>query len=66
LFDRRPGGLPASAFAERSDWPSTESFYSPGQVVYFNERFVDYQGRGTSPDYSYRRFDSFRYGVGYR
>ena len=67
LFDRKPGRWHASDFAVRSDWPSTNAFYSPGQVIYFTERFVDHQGRwfGES-DYTYRRFDSYRAGVGYR
>ena len=67
LFDRKPGRWHASDFAVRSDWPSTNSFYSPGQVIYFRERFVDHQGRGFGgSDYTYRRFDTYRAGVGYR
>jgi hypothetical protein len=67
LFDPEPGCYRASDFAFRSEWPSTDSFYSPGQVIYFRERFVDVQGRqfGES-DYTYRRFDTYRVGVGYR
>ena len=67
LFDRQPGRYRASDFVSRSDWPSTHSFYSPGQVIYFTERFVNFQGRqlGES-DHTYRRFDTYRAGVGYR
>lgn len=67
LFDRRPGPYHASQFTWRSDWPSTDAFYSPGQVIYFSERFVDFQGRGFyGSDYTYRRFDTYRAGVGFR
>ena len=67
LFDRKPGRYHASEFAVRSDWPSTDSFYSPGQVIFFTERFVDFQGRGLDEsDYTYRRFDTRRSGIGYR
>ena len=67
LFDRKPGRYHASDFAVRGDWPSTDSFYSPGQVIYFTERFVDFQGPtfGES-DHTYRRFDTYRAGIGYR
>jgi hypothetical protein len=66
LFDRHPGTWPTAAFAQRSDWPSTDSYYSPGEVIYYNDRFIDYQGRNFSPDYSYRRFDTSRSGIGFR
>lgn len=67
LFDRKPGAFVASDFAGRSDWPSTPAYYSPGQVIVFHERFVDYQGRGFHhPDRSYRRFTTHRVGVGVR
>ncbi len=67
LFDRRPGEYSGSDFAYRSDWPSTSSFYSPGQVIVFNERFIDYQGRGFDDSQNtYRRFDSQRVGVGFK
>ncbi|HRY68480.1 MAG TPA: hypothetical protein P5159_23600 [Phycisphaerae bacterium] len=67
LFDRRPGLYSGSDFACRSDWPSTPSFYSPGQVIVFNERFIDYQGRGfDGSQNTYRRFDSQRVGVGFK
>ncbi len=41
LFDRTPGPYDASQFTLRSDWPSTESFYSFGQVVYSREQLID-------------------------
>jgi len=67
LFDRIPGRYTASDFAYRSDWPSTNAYYSPGQVIFFSERFVDHQGRGFGgSDYTYRRFRSHRVGVGFR
>lgn len=70
LFDARPGRYDARDFAVRSDWPSTHAFYSPGQVIYYSERFVDYQGRGTFGGPfgagTYRRAESVRAGVGYR
>jgi len=67
LFDRKPGPFVASDFAYRSDWPSTVSYYSPSQVIYFRERFVDIQGRGFGgSDSTYRRFETHRVGVGYR
>lgn len=67
LFDRRPGEYSGSDFAYRSDWPSTPSFYSPGQVIVFNERFIDYQGRGFDESQNtYRRFESQRVGVGFK
>lgn len=67
LFDAQPGDYTASDFAVRSDWPSTTAFYSPGQVIFFSERFVDYQrpGAGES-DWTYRRFETVRSGFGYR
>ncbi|NLX12059.1 MAG: hypothetical protein GXY44_00185 [Phycisphaerales bacterium] len=67
IFDRRPGYFQATDFARRSSWPSTDTFYSPSQVVEFQERFVDYQGRSSGQwDYTYRRFDTRRTGFGYR
>ncbi len=67
IFDRRPGYFRATDFASRSSWPSTDSFYSPSQVIEFREHFVDYQGRPFSDwDYSYRRFDTRRTGVAFR
>jgi hypothetical protein len=67
LFDPRPAVYDAQEFACRSDWPSTRAFYSPGQVISYNEWTVDYQGRGFggAPS-SYRRAESVRVGVGYK
>ena len=67
LFDAKPGLYRASDFAYRSDWPSTTAFYSPGQVISFTERIVDYGGHHfTGPGHAHRRFDSYRTGIGYR
>lgn len=67
LFDRRPGRYRAADFAQRSDWPSTTAYYSPGQVITFSHRFVDYQHLGTGEsDSIYRRSESQRFGIGYR
>jgi len=70
LFDARPGRYDPQSFAVRSEWPSTPAFYSPGQVIYFSEWFVDYQGRnafgGPFNAGTYRRAESLRTGVGYR
>lgn len=68
LFDPRPGRYDPQAFAARSDWPSTPSFYSPGQVIFYSDRVVDYQGPGWNNNWqgTYRRADSVRVGVGYR
>lgn len=65
LFDRRPGGYEASDFAVRSDWPSTISYYSPGQVVYSRERLIDVQGVNAG-GFSYQKFDTERVTFGYR
>ena len=67
LFDAWPGRWHASDLAFRSDWPSTEAYYTSGQVIWFRERFHDYQGPGIrQPDHTYRRFDTYRTGMGYR
>lgn len=69
LFDRVPGRLPASAFAFRSDWPSTNAFYSTGQQVFYSEHFSDYQGPlfpNLPWDYTYLQLDSVRVGAGFR
>jgi hypothetical protein len=67
LFDRRPGPYDASDFAFRSEWPSTLSFYSPGEVMLYQEQFYDFQGGpfGT-PSYTYQYSNSYRVNVGYR
>jgi hypothetical protein len=66
LFDRVPGAYPPSAFAYRSDWPSTPSYNSLGQTIFFTEYFHDQQGPGFNLDWTYRQFDSYRLGMGYR
>lgn len=67
LFDRRPGWYSATDFNWRSDWPSGNAYYAPGEAIYYHERFIDYQGPGRSPwNGTYRRFSSHRVGMGYR
>ncbi len=67
LFDRVPGRYSATDFAYRSDWPSTNSYYSPGEVIYYHMYDIDYQGPGLNPwNSSYRRFTTRRAGAGYR
>jgi len=67
LFDPRPGPYDAQEFALRSDWPSTPSFYSPGELIFYRDRVVDFQGRPWNNwQGTYRRADSVRVGVGYR
>lgn len=67
LFDRHPGAYSASQLNWRSDWPSTASYYSPGQVIFFRERFIDHQGHAFGGrDHFHRRAESVRVGVGYR
>jgi len=67
LFNPKPGLYNAADIAARSDWPSANAFYSSGEVLFFRERFIDFQGRGfDDPDYTYRRFDTYRVGTGYR
>lgn len=69
LFDRQPG-YPPAAFAHRSDWPSTQTFYATGQQVFYREHFVDYQGPGFPHhfpgDWTYLHLDSVRIGGGFR
>lgn len=66
LFDARPAIYDAQDFTARSDWPSTRAYYSPGQVIFYNERTIDYQGRGFGAPGTYRRAESVRAGVGYK
>lgn len=67
LFDRVPGRYSATDFNYRSDWPSTNSFYAPGEVIQYNLYSVDYQGPNFDPWHSnYRRFETRRSGIGYR
>ena len=67
LFDATPGYYLASDFAYRSDWPATDSFYSTGQVIFYRERFIDYQGpHYNHRNHTYRRFESYRTGTAYR
>jgi hypothetical protein len=67
LFDAYPGEYRASDFAWRSDWPSTVSYYSPGEVTYFREHFVDWQGGGFGTrDHTRRRAETRRERVSYQ
>jgi hypothetical protein len=67
LFDRYPGRYHASDFTDRSCWPSVDSYYTPGEVITYYERFVDHQGRNFDNDYgTYRRSESIRSSIGYR
>lgn len=67
IFDAQAGPFYAGDFTWRSTWPSTESMYVPGEVIYYREHFRDLQGPGINrPDSTYRRFDTYRYGAGYR
>lgn len=66
LFSPARSSYVASDFAYRSDWPSTNNYYQAGQVIYYNEHFYDYQGPGPNQDWTYRQFDTYRSGFGYR
>lgn len=67
IFDARPGPYHAEEFTARSDWPSTDAYYSQGQAVYFRERQYIYQGRQLGRwNPTYRRVDAVTYGAGYR
>lgn len=70
LFDDQPGYPSASEVAYRSDWPSAESYYQFGEVIYYQERFIDIQGSEpygrNHHGHTYRRFSSHRAGFGSR
>jgi hypothetical protein len=66
LFNASPSRYDATQFTFRSDWPSTPTYYQSGQVVAFREYFHDQQGSNSNPSWTYRRFDTYRSGVGYR
>ena len=67
LFDRIPARYSATDFAYRSDWPSTNSYYAPGETIYYNMYSVEYDGPGFNRgNSSYRRFETQRVGTGYR
>jgi hypothetical protein len=66
LFNPSPGAYHAGQFAYRSDWPSTPSYYQGGQFIWFQERLYDLQGRGQNPNWTYRRFETYRSGFGFR
>ncbi len=67
LFDRYPGTYRATDFNYRSDWPSTDAFYTPGEILLYSDRMTDYQGPGLNGvDRTYRRVDTVRFGAGNR
>ena len=67
VFDRYPGPFAASDFAWRSDWPDTESYQRRSETIFYREHFHDIQGPGFGTfDFSYRRFDTYRYGEAVR
>jgi hypothetical protein len=70
LFDRvvTPGSPPASAFADRPEWPSTPSHVPLFETTTYRETFIDLQGPGLTgrPDRTYRRFVTRREGASYR
>jgi len=67
LFDATPSRFPASAFADRADWPSVPGRVPAGEITYYRERFVDYQSlHHPEYDYSYRRFETYREGTTYK
>ncbi len=66
LFNPGPSAYAPDSFAYRSDWPSTQSYYQDGQFIFFRERFYDVQGLNLNPNYTYRRFETYRSGFGYR
>ena len=67
LFDAQPGRWSAEAFTERSDWPSTTAYYSPGEVTEYRLYQVDHYGNGfNNSDHTYRRAQTRRYSISYR
>lgn len=67
IFDRHPGWYSADQFTWRSDWPSTRAYYRAPELIFYREHFHDYQGPGfNSLDFTYRRFDTVRYGAAVR
>jgi len=54
------------SFAFRSTWPSTEGPYQVYQTVYFHERWYNYQSLFSTPDQTFKRFESHRSGVEFR
>lgn len=68
IFDRHPGMYSADQFTYRSDWPSTMGYYRAPEVIFYYERFQDYQGPGwpSNGDYTFRRFNTLRFGQAIR
>ena len=71
LFDRKPGALPASFYAARSDWPAVRRDTWTGEVEAYDVLIYDRQA-GNTPfygqgyDYYRRTFRSRRSGASYR
>jgi hypothetical protein len=71
LFDRKPGALPASFYAARSDWPAVTRGTWTGEVAVYDVRIYDRQAGdwpfyGSGLDYYRRTFRSHRSGAFYR
>ncbi len=67
LFDAQPGPYAAGDFTFRSDWPSTVSHYSTGQVFFYRERYYGHEGRNQGrSNPTYRRVDTTVYSAGVR
>ena len=66
LFNPPPSSYSPEQFVARTDWPSANSYYQAGQVIFFQERFYDNQGRFGNPNWTFRQFRTFRSGFGYR
>jgi hypothetical protein len=64
MFDRIPGSPTATAFAYRSDWPSTSTSLQQPQVLYYVTYLNDRQGYGWyGSNYVYRRARYYQVGV---
>lgn len=65
LYDAH-GGWPSAGDMGRSTWPSTASYQSQEEQVFYTERFIDVQRAGPhsgqNHDYVYRRFSTRRVG----
>lgn len=67
LFDPLPGFFSAQQLVGRDPWPIALSSFDDGEVIYYQERFQDYQGDGFhNRDYFQRRFISVRKGSSHR
>lgn len=67
LFDRVPGWPTANEIVRAGDWPATRSFQPEAEVAYYRETVHDVQGFWPhQEDFTYRRFQYRREGVGTR